>query len=91
MSKARTKSESYFGGCATDEIRLPQRSDNSQVVDITISFEEAMKLHLAISECLLKLNRYHRGTKGGKETSLVLSVKIDKERIDVLEWPQKSN
>ena len=47
-----------FGGCdiiQTGPI-LAALTPNTQVLNIRIGFEEALKLHLAIGECIRKLN-----------------------------------
>ena len=34
-------------------------------VNINLTFEEALKLNLALDSCVHSINRYHRGTKKG--------------------------
>ena len=60
-------------------------SANTAILNITISFEDSLKLNLAISECLRKLNSYKRSTKEGKRSALNLAVHLDKNRVTVNE------
>jgi hypothetical protein len=42
-------------------------------LNILVSFEDALKLNLAIDECLRRLNKYNRSTKEGKRGAVNLS------------------
>lgn len=55
------------------------------MLNVYMSFEEALKFSLAIQECVRKLNSYHRGTKAGKQTGLNVAVHLQKGRITVNE------
>jgi hypothetical protein len=54
-------------------------------VNINLTFEEALKLSLALDSCLHSINRYHRGTKKGRSTGICLSVKTGTSSIAVIE------
>ena len=41
-------------------------------INITVSFEEALKLHLAIGEALSAINKLNRATKDGKRAAVNL-------------------
>lgn len=56
-----------------------------KAINCVISFEEALKLHLAIGQALAKLNSYDRSTKEGKRTAMTLCIHTDTNRIRVLE------
>lgn len=55
------------------------------MLNLRISFEDALKLHLAIGECVRKLNSYKRSTSEGKRTALNLAIHLGKNRITVNE------
>jgi hypothetical protein len=76
-----------FGGCDFNRTspQLGALSPNTQVLNIEINFEEALKLHLAIGECVRKLNSYKRSTKAGKRTALNLAIHLSKRRVTINE------
>jgi len=55
------------------------------VLNVRIGFEEALKLHLAIGECIRKLNSYKRSTTAGKRTALNLAIHLSKSRLTINE------
>jgi hypothetical protein len=54
-------------------------------LNVRIGFEEALKLHLAIGECIRKLNSYKRSTTAGKRTALNIAIHLTKNRVTVNE------
>ncbi len=76
-----------FGGC--DFYRtspgVAALSPSTQVLNIEISFEDALKLNLAIEECIRKLNSYKRSTRAGKRTGLNLAIHLSKGRVTINE------
>jgi len=78
---------SSFGSCEFGRTSpaLETLSPNTQVLNIDITFEEALKLHLAIEECVRKLNSYKRSTRLGKRTALNLAIHLSKRRVTVNE------
>ena len=56
-------------------------------VNIEITFEEALKLHLALGSCLHALNRYNRSTSKGRAMGVVLSMKMESSSVAVIEAP----
>lgn len=76
-----------FGGCDFGWTlpSLAALSPNTQVLNVEIHFEEALRLHLAIGECIRKLNSYKRSTSAGKRTALNLAIHLSKCRVTVNE------
>jgi len=70
---------------ATQSPELTALTGNTQVLNVRIGFEEALKLHLAIGECIRKLNSYKRSTSAGKRTALNLAIHLSKGRLTVNE------
>jgi hypothetical protein len=64
---------------------LKSLSSNTQVLNIAIEFEEALKLHLAIGECIRKLNSYKRSTTAGKRSALNLVVHLSQSQVTINE------
>ncbi len=76
-----------FGGCTLEGTspKVPDLSAKTPILNIWMTFEEALKLSIAIQECVRKLNSYHRGTRAGRQTGLNLAVRLRKRRITVNE------
>ena len=76
-----------FGGCefGATSPSIPELSADTPMLNVTVSFEEALKLHLAIGECIRKLNSYKRSTTAGKRTALNLAIHLGKHRITINE------
>lgn len=78
----KEKSPDYHGKC--DYARLgPPYSGKSLSIEIT--FDEAMKLSLALQSCLLSLNRLDRRAKAGKAMGVELSITTETSAIKVIE------
>jgi hypothetical protein len=86
------KKPGVFGGCNINRTSPKPPAINTKVLNVTIIFEEALKLHLAIGECIRKLNTYNRSTTAGKSAALNLAVRLSKGRVTVNEGriPSKS-
>ncbi len=76
-----------FGGC--DIAKFSPKTENitakTKVMNIVIGFDEALKLNLALDECIRKINKYKRTTKTGKRAAANLVIHLQKNRIDVAE------
>ncbi len=76
-----------FGGCDFTRTLPPlgALSPDTKFLNIEIPFEEALKLHLAIWECISRLNSYKRNTRTGRRTALNLAIHLSKNRITINE------
>jgi hypothetical protein len=76
-----------FGGCDIDQTspELNALNANTQVLNVRVGFEESLKLHLAIGECIRKLNSYKRSTSAGKRTALNIAIHLSKGRLTINE------
>ena len=76
-----------FGGCNFGKLspKLEKLDSSTKVVNITLSFEDALKLNLAVDECVRKLNSYKRSTTAGRRSALNFAIHLDKDRISVNE------
>ena len=74
-----------FGGCDIDNTspELAALAADTKILNVRISFEEALKLHLAIGECISRLNSYNRSKRAGRRTCLNLAVHLPKNRLTV--------
>jgi hypothetical protein len=80
-----TKAEDYHGLARYVRTQPDMASQGVKSINIELSFEEAMKLGLAIQAGLMQLNRYNRSTTAGREMGLLLSVKTETNSITVIE------
>lgn len=76
-----------FGGCtfARTSPKLDALSPATPMLNISIPFEEALKLSLAVDECIRRLNSYNRATRAGKRSGLNLAIHLSKGRITINE------
>jgi hypothetical protein len=77
------KTKVTFGGCDVDHIRPPPTDAAPPAINIVISFEDALKLHLSLGQALAKLNSYKRSTTAGRMSAVNLCVFPKKRRITV--------
>jgi hypothetical protein len=54
-------------------------------VNIYMTFEEALKISLAIQSCVMNLNRYNRRKAAGRDMGMLLSLKTEANAITVIE------
>jgi hypothetical protein len=78
----KEKSRDYHGKCDYSRIRPPYQGKS---LSIEITFDEAMKLSLALQSCLLSLNRLDRRAKTGKAMGVELSITTETSAIKVIE------
>ena len=72
-----------FGGVNINRI-IPQ-SITEKTIAVSIPFKDAIYLHFALGDCLLKLNRYNMATRKGQAAAVRLNIYPKKKRLMVLE------
>ena len=89
MTKERSDNEKEFSfGTCDYSYTSPERSQISattSVLNVVIPFDDALKLNLAIDECVRKINRYKKSTKEGKRAALNLAIFLNQGRVSVNE------
>ena len=86
--KTRPATKTFsFGGCDIENTSptLAALTSKTSILNVRVSFEESLKLHLAIGECIRKLNTYKRNTKAGRRTGVNLAIHLQKNRFTVNE------
>jgi len=78
-----TKTDS-FGGVTIDHFS-PTPPAESHVLNVRISFEEALKLQIALQHVLLHLNGYERRFVRGRDACVNLRIHTDKNRLVISE------
>lgn len=79
------KTKQTFGGTDVAQIRPEPIDAVPTAMNIVISFEEALKLHLSLGQALAKLNSYNRATTDGKRSAVNICLYPHKKRITVNE------
>ncbi len=79
------KTKSSFGTVRIDHFSPPLPEGTPKGINVVLSFEEALKLHVGLMQILGKLNGYNRNTKEGKASAVNLCVFTDSNRITINE------
>jgi hypothetical protein len=75
------KIDDYHGGCRVYRVSPDIAAKGVQSVNVVLTFDEALRLSTAIQSGVLRLNRYNRAVKSGREMGLCLSLKSDTVRV----------
>ena len=89
--KSENQKEFSFGTCDYSYTSPERRriSRDTVVLNVVVPFEDALKLNLAIDECVRKINRYKKSTSEGKRAALNLAIFLGQNRISVNEGKLK--
>ncbi len=82
---ARRKAEDYHGGCRVVRINPETLVDGVESLNFEISFEQALRLSLALQSALVSLNRYNRATVIGREMGVLFLLDIAGKSVSVME------
>ncbi len=74
-----------FGTCSFSRTVPDPFKRNTPIINVIIPFDEALKLNLALDECVRKLNKYKRSSRVGKRAAVNLSIHVKTKRITVNE------
>jgi hypothetical protein len=83
------KTKSTFGTVRIDHFSPPLPEGIPKGINVVLSFEEALKLHMGLMQILGKLNTYNRNTKEGKASAVNLCIFTDVDRITINEGKVK--
>lgn len=89
-SNAKKKAEDYHGGARFERISPDPSSFKAgekpvKSLNIHISFEQALKLSLALQSCLIQLNKFHRSDTAGKSMGVELTIHVNQRSVKVIE------
>jgi hypothetical protein len=82
-----TKGDDYHGGARFLRSSPDLVAQGVKSVNLDLTFEEALKLSVALQSCLQAVNRYSRSTSKGKAMGVLLSIKTEGSAISVIEAP----
>jgi len=68
-----------FGTCsfAKSSPNVYNIGESHRALNLFLSFEEALKLNLAVDEAVRRLNSYNRATRAGKNAALNVTIYLD--------------
>jgi hypothetical protein len=72
--KKQIPRKASFGVAYSDRISPPPTDAMPKGMAIFLSFEESLKLHLALGQALAHLNGYNRRTNAGKATCVKMTL-----------------
>ena len=81
----KIKNKKTFGTLDIDHFSPALPINIPAAINIILSFEEALKLHLGLGQLLGKLNSYNRATTRGKKSAVNLCVWSNSKRIAINE------
>jgi hypothetical protein len=83
-SNVKKKGPGYYGTARFARSMPDLRERNLKSLNLELTFDEALRLFLAVSSCMQDLNCYDRSTKKGRDLGLLLSVKSETSTIAVI-------
>ena len=81
----KIKSKKSFGTVGIDHFSPALPTNTPAAINVILSFEEALKLHLGLGQLLGTLNSYNRATTGGKKSAVNLCMWSNSKRITINE------
>ena len=79
------KTKKSFGTATIDHFSPAKQEEWPKAINMHISFEEAMRLHLGLGQLLGKLNSYNRATKQGRQSAVNLCIYPQGHQITINE------
>ncbi len=92
MKKERTSKKEYsFGSCRVEEFKPKRETWNSKtnIINTIITFDEALRLKLALDAVLMEINKYKRNSIEGKNTGIDLVINLSGSIMSVVEATPK--
>ncbi len=80
----KAKKKESFGGCSIDHFSPPRGDSWPTSINIVLSFEETLKLQLALQARLMAINSLKRSTKEGRAAAVDLCVHTKANRLAVV-------
>jgi len=74
-----------FGSMAIAKFSPPLGEGVPKAINVGLTFEDALKLHLGLGQLLGHLNSYDRSTKAGKRSAVNICVCTQAKRITINE------
>lgn len=82
-AKLREKSEHSYGVIFLDQIKPPIAVEGPKPIEIDMTLDEGLKLHLALLQALSELNRLDRRSPRSRSRGVRFSLYPDQNRLMV--------
>ena len=79
------KSTDYHGIASFIKTSPDVAGQGVKSINVYLTFEEALRLSLAVQSCVMNLNRYDRASSAGRKMGMLLSLKTRVRTITVIE------
>ncbi len=86
-----TKAADYHGTAKYARTSPDVTAKGVESINVQLTFEEALRLSLAIQSCVMSLNRYKRSAVAGRDMGMLLSFKTASKSITVIETAVSSD
>lgn len=83
MRTRTQRQKQSYGGCTVNHFSPVVAGTWPKAINIVMSFEEALKLQIALQDRLLAINGLNRSTKDGKAAAVNLCVYPEIRRITI--------
>jgi hypothetical protein len=83
MARTTARQKESYGTIRVNHFSPALTDKVPKSINIVLSFEEAMKLHLGLQDILLDLNSLNRATVAGRRTGVNLCVHREQNRITI--------
>src|SRR5260370_22329586 len=80
-----TKSADYHGIARFSRTSPDVAGQGVKSINVYLTFEEALRLSLAVQSCVMNLNRYDRASSAGRKMGMLLSLQTRANTITVIE------
>lgn len=79
--------KSSFATCAYAHTSPARQklSGKTRILNVVVSYEEALKLNMGLQAALLQISRYKFSTKEGKMAAITVAVHLDQDRLSLHE------
>lgn len=85
------KRKKSFGTANVSHFSPKVKDGWPKAINVHLSFEEALKLHLGLGQILGHLNTYNRSTKAGRQAAVNLCLYTNVKQITINEGKVKSS
>src|SRR5215813_13154715 len=86
-SNMNSEKKFSYGTCYYERLSPPREkvTKETPILNIQLDLEQALRLGLALDECIRKVNRYKESTTDGKRAIVNLTIHLWSDRISVME------
>jgi|DewCreStandDraft_4_1066084.scaffolds.fasta_scaffold358607_1 hypothetical protein len=81
----RSWTKTSFGTVRVDHFSPALPGGTPKAINVTLSFEEALKLHIGLLQILGKLNSYNRNTTAGRASAVNLCLFTSEGQLTINE------